>query len=41
MIYPCNSYADLSKKTATGVFLYVFSSVSYLGSKKEKGTGIL
>jgi hypothetical protein len=29
MIDSCNSYANLSIITATGVFLYVFSSVPY------------
>jgi hypothetical protein len=34
MIDPCNSNADLSKITATGVFLYVFSSVPYSESNE-------
>jgi hypothetical protein len=34
MIDPCNSNADLSKITATGVFLYVFPSVPYSESNE-------
>jgi hypothetical protein len=41
MIDPCNSNADLSEITATGVFLYVFFTVPYLELNKEKGTGSL
>ena len=35
MIDPCNYNADLSKITATGVFLYVISSVPYSELNKE------
>jgi hypothetical protein len=35
MIDPCNSNADLSKLTATGVFFYVFPSVPYSELNKE------
>jgi hypothetical protein len=34
MIDPCNSFADLSKITATGVFLNVFVSVPYSKSNE-------
>jgi hypothetical protein len=35
MIDPCNSNADLSKITATGVCLYVIPSVPYSELNKE------
>jgi hypothetical protein len=51
MIYPFNSNAYLSNITETGVFLYVFSAISYSesneleqfisASNKENGTGSL
>jgi hypothetical protein len=36
MIDPCNSYADLSKITATAVFLYVITSVPYSKSNEPE-----
>jgi hypothetical protein len=34
LIDPCNSNADLSKITATGVFLFIFTSVPYSKSNE-------
>jgi hypothetical protein len=36
MIDPCNSYADLSKITATAVFLYGITSVPYSESNEPE-----